>query len=66
MLNRHWEMGPPRGAAVPPPYHIHRTMREVLDQELIAERDDKWLAAYRAELRKPTKDDDNGTRPPTL
>jgi hypothetical protein len=51
-LNRHWELGPPRGTTFPPPYQRHRTMREVLDQELIARRDAADLARYRATLRK--------------
>jgi hypothetical protein len=51
-LNRHWEQGPPRGATIPPPYRLHRSMREVLDQELIARGDAAEAARYRATLRK--------------
>jgi len=51
-LNRHWELGPARAATTPPPYRLHRTMDEVLDQELIARRDAVDLARYRTNLRK--------------
>lgn len=67
-LNRHWELGPARGASNPPPYRMHRTMAQVMDQELLDKRDAIDLATYRATLRKrpPTKEKPHGSRPPKL
>ena len=67
-LNRHWELGPPRATMFPPPYHLHRGMDEVFDQEVIARRDAADAARYRATLRKtlPTKEQRDGKPTPKL
>jgi hypothetical protein len=45
---------------------MHRDMAQVRDQELLAERDARDIASYRAALRKPKKETDNAPRPPKL